>query len=393
MKILHVMNGPNWGGSYRFVSQLCREQEAQGADAVVCYLEGGASKERVTQLGARLLSYDPVKSYDTKRERWADLQAGYQRIIDDFKPDLINSHLSLSHLLTRRVLAKRHEPKWVALIHQSWKQFGYGPDAEQRPWLKYYLMLKYGLGDSYTTSRADHITTVSEAVRQDCIKMGMGSKRVTNIYSGIYLADPTKMPNLRAQWGIPQQHRLIGGLGYFDKRKGFDQLLAAFELFAGRFLDVHVIVAGGDIGAHPHFRQLLQRMKAASKYGDRIHILGEQSSGAEFMFNVDICAIPSIEEAFSLVVVEAMQFGKPSVVTSAGGCKDVARDGLESLVFQSCNIRDLAAKLERLLQDPELSRTLGNAAAKRASTYLTMERVARDHLQVYEQTLRNSPAK
>lgn len=393
MKVLHVMNGPNWGGSYRFVSQLCREQAVQGADAVVCYLEGGASKERVTQLGAQLLSYDPMKTYATKRKRWADLQDGYQRIIEEFKPDLINSHLSLSHLLTKRIRPERHGIKWVALIHQSWKQFGYGPDAEQRPWLKYYFMLKYGLGDAFVTSQADRITTVSEAVRQDCIKMGMGSKRVTNIYSGIYLADPTKMPNLRAQWGIPQEHRVIGGLGYFDKRKGFDQLIAAFELFGGRYPDVHIVVAGGDIGVHPHFRELLHEMRAASKFGDRIHILGEQSSGAEFMYNVDVCAIPSIEEAFSLVVVEAMQFGKPSVVTSAGGCKDVARDGLESLVFQSCNIYDLAAKLERLLADQELSRTLGNAAAKRASTFLTMERVACDHLQVYEQVLRSSPAK
>lgn len=387
------MNGPNWGGSYRFVSLLCREQAAQGADAALLYLEGGASKERVTQLGTRLLSYDPTQVYASKHERWADLQRGYERIVNEYKPDLINSHLSLTHLLTRRIQLRRRGIKWVAMMHQSWKQFGYGPDAEQRPWLKYFYMMKYGLGDTYSTWPADHITTCSEAVGRDCVTLGISRKRITDIYSGIYLADPAKMPNLRAEWGIPQDHRVIGGLGYFDKRKGFDQLLAAFEIFAGKFPDVHVVVAGGDIGTHRQFRELLHSMKAASKYGERIHILGEQSSGAEFMHNVDICAIPSIEEAFSLVVVEAMQFGKPSVVTSAGGCRDVARDGLESLVFESCNIQDLAAKLEQLLADRELARTLGNAAAKRASTYLRMERVARDHLQVYEQVLRSAPAK
>lgn len=393
MRVLHVMNGANWGGSYRFVTQLCAEQAAQGVDAALLYLEGGANKERVTQLGAKLLSYDAERTFDSKLERWADLARGYARVVEEYKPDLINSHLSLTHLLTRRIAPRKRGIKWVAMMHQSWRQFGYGPDAERRPWLKHYFMMKYGLGDTYSTWPADHITTCSEAVGRDCELLGIRRHRITNIYSGIHHMDPATMPNLRSEWGIPEDHRIIAGLGYFDKRKGFDQLLAAFDMIADRFPDTHVVVAGGDIGAHTMFREKLHAMRAASSYKDRIHILGEQASGAAFMFNADICAIPSIEEAFSLVVVEAMSFGKPSVVTSAGGCKDVARDGQESLVFQSCNIGDLAAKLARLLEDRDLAGTLGNAAAKRARTYLTMERVARDHIAVYEQILRSSSVK
>lgn len=388
MKILHVMNGPNWGGSYRFVSQLCERQRAQGVDAVVCYLEGGDVKHRVEELGAPLLSYDPVQTYSTKRERWADLERGYEKIARDWQPDLINSHLSLSHLLTRRILSRWDKrPKWVALIHQSWKQYGYGQDVQKHPWKKYMMMMRYGLGDAVITSKCDCITTVSEAVRQDCIKLWMGKNRVTNVYSGIIPVSADKMPNLRPEWGIPSSHRVIAALGYFDPRKGFDQLIKAFLLFADRIPDVHVVIAGGDIKGDSQHREYLFSLRNSSKHAERIHILGEQPSGAAFMFNADICAIPSIEEAFSLVVVEAMQFGKPSVVTSAGGCKDVARDNLESLVFQSCNISDLATKLERLLTEPELASRLGKAAATRALTELTLDRCAREHIEVYREVL------
>lgn len=180
---------------------------------------------------------------------------------------------------------------------------------------------------------------------------------------------------------------MIAGLGYFDPRKGFDLLIQAFLLFADRFPDVHVVVAGGDLWGDTQFRQMLFKLRDGSKHANRIHILREQKSGDAFMYNADICAIPSIEEAFSLVVVEAMQFGKPSVVTSAGGCKDVCRDGQESLVFQSCNIPDLAAKLERLLSNPDLASRLGNAAATRAKTEFTLDRCARDHISIYKEVL------
>ncbi|MCB1058877.1 MAG: glycosyltransferase family 4 protein [Calditrichaeota bacterium] len=387
MKVLHVMNGPNWGGSYRFVSQLCERQRAQGVDAVVCYLEGGPSKDRVVQLGAPVLAYDPDRTYSSKRERWADLEKGYEKIVTEWQPDLINSHLSLSHLLTNRLYRRKLTPKWVALIHQSWKQYGFSHDVMKKPWKKHYLMMRHGLGDAWMTRKANRITTVSEAVRQDCLKVGMGKHRVTNVYSGIILADPNTQPDLRAEWGIPKDHRVIAGLGYFDPRKGFDLLIQAFLLFADRFPDVHVVVAGGDLWGDTQFRQMLFKLRDGSKHANRIHILREQKSGDAFMYNADICAIPSIEEAFSLVVVEAMQFGKPSVVTSAGGCKDVCRDGQESLVFQSCNIPDLAAKLERLLSNPDLASRLGNAAATRAKTEFTLDRCARDHISIYKEVL------
>lgn len=146
MKVLHVMNGPNWGGSYRFVSQLCERQRAQGVDAVVCYLEGGPSKDRVVQLGAPVLAYDPDRTYSSKRERWADLEKGYEKIVTEWQPDLINSHLSLSHLLTNRLYRRKLTPKWVALIHQSWKQYGFSHDVMKKPWKKHYLMMRHGLG-------------------------------------------------------------------------------------------------------------------------------------------------------------------------------------------------------------------------------------------------------
>jgi glycosyltransferase involved in cell wall biosynthesis len=193
-------------------------------------------------------------------------------------------------------------------------------------------------------------------------------------------------PRLRSQFGIPDEHRVIGALGNHNPNKGFDQLLKAFLSIAARFPDLHVVLAGRDSG-DTLYRDALQRTCDKSAHAARIHILGEQKSGPEFMSNLDICVVPSIEEAFSLTLVEAMQLGKPSVVSSGGGCQEVARDGLESLVFRTRNVADLAAKLEQLLTDPQLAARLGSAAETRARTELTLDRCASQHLQLCEELL------
>jgi glycosyltransferase involved in cell wall biosynthesis len=215
----------------------------------------------------------------------------------------------------------------------------------------------------------------------------MSKQRVTRIYNGIVPVTSRPVPRLRQQLGIPDHHRVIGTLGHYSPNKGFDQLLEAFVSLAGRYPEVHVVVAGRDSG-DTLFRDEVQRLRDGSAFAARIHILGEQKSGPEFMSTVDICAVPSIEEAFSLTLVEAMQFGKPSVVSSGGGCQEVARDGLESLVFRSRDVPDLATKLERLLSDPELAARLGRAAETRAQTELTLDRCASQHVQLYEELLR-----
>ena len=384
MRVMHVINGSGWGGAYQIAAQVCAWQCRRGIDAVVCVLGGSLPKERVLALGAPVLSHDS-NQHESKRARWSDLQNGYDRIAKEWRPDVISTHMPLSHLLTQRLLSRGAGPKWVAVVHQSWRMYGHRAQSSA-PWLKYYMMLRHGLGDAFVTSRAHRVVAVSDAIKRDCMRVGMASHRITTIFNGIVPVTTRPAPTLRAQLGIPDHHRVVGALGHHNPNKGFDQLIKAFLSIASRFPDVHVVLAGRDSG-DTLYRDGLQRMRDESAHAGRIHILGEQKSGPEFMCNVDVCVIPSIEEAFSLTLAEAMQFGKPSVVSSGGGCQEVARDGLESLVFRARNVPDLAAKLERLLSDAALAARLGTAAEARARKELTLDRCAHEHLRLYEELL------
>ncbi|MBK6911627.1 MAG: glycosyltransferase family 4 protein [bacterium] len=390
MKVLHVMNGPNWGGSYQLAALLCAAQQRLGVDAQLCYLDGSTSVAKAEALGAKVLAFDNPQTNLSKWARWAGAERGYERILHDFSPDVLCTHLSLSHLLTDRIRKRVRRFVWIPHVHQPWTSFGHGPDSLRRPWLRHYLNFRHGLGDAWATRAADRITTVSDYVRNSYAQVGMSRSRTTTIYNGITLTDPATLTDQRAAWRVPAGSRVIGALGYFAPVKGFDLLISAFDRIAGSYPDAHLVIAGGDVGGDTHFRETLTAQRQASAFAERIHIVGGQRSGADFMFNVDICAVPSLVEGFSLVLAEAMQFGKPGVVTSAGGCREVCRHEREGFVFESGNVRSLAGQLERLLADRTLAATLGNAAATRIRAEFTLDHCARAHLAVYEQVTKET---
>jgi glycosyltransferase involved in cell wall biosynthesis len=76
----------------------------------------------------------------------------------------------------------------------------------------------------------------------------------------------------------------------------------------------------------------------------------------------DICLVPTIaQEGLSRTSVEAMASGIPVIASRIGGLPYTVTDGLTGLLFEPGDAADLARKIERLLDDPELRRQMGLA--------------------------------
>ena len=80
----------------------------------------------------------------------------------------------------------------------------------------------------------------------------------------------------------------------------------------------------------------------------------------------DILVMPTIaQEALGRTAVEAMAAARPVVASRLGGLPFTVRDGETGLLCEPGNPDDLAAKLERLLDDPALRQRLGEAGRQR----------------------------
>jgi glycosyltransferase involved in cell wall biosynthesis len=191
----------------------------------------------------------------------------------------------------------------------------------------------------------------------------------------------------RRTFSLPEDAIVIGSLGHLSPVKGFDLLIEAFSRIASEFPKAFLLIAGGDILGDRQVRLILQKQIADLGLNERIHLPGALDTRQGFFSCMDLFAVASRTEGFSLSLVEAMQHGLPSVVTSSGGCTEAARPEKEALRFTSGNTLDLAEKLKELINNPELRLRLGEAARKRAQSYLTLTRCAQEYHQVYKEAL------
>jgi D-inositol-3-phosphate glycosyltransferase len=94
-------------------------------------------------------------------------------------------------------------------------------------------------------------------------------------------------------------------------------------------------------------------------------------------------AVPSYNESFGLVAVEAQATGTPVVAAAVGGLTTVVRDGVSGLLVDTHEPRDWAASLRRLIDDPALVERLGQGAVAHAQEF-SWERTAARTLEAYE---------
>jgi glycosyltransferase involved in cell wall biosynthesis len=89
----------------------------------------------------------------------------------------------------------------------------------------------------------------------------------------------------------------------------------------------------------------------------------------DYYHNASIFVLPSVEDGFGQVVMQAMVTGLPVLVSSNAGASEAVRQGENGFVFEARNIDALTAQLEQLYRDPEMRRAMGKSALSSALNY------------------------
>ena len=146
-------------------------------------------------------------------------------------------------------------------------------------------------------------------------------------------------------------------------RKGIDTLLRAFAPLRGRaFLRV--------VGVGPE-RSRLEQLAHDLAIAERVHFLGHlpfPALTAEYR-NASIFALPSAQEGFGIVFLEAMASSLPVVAGRAGAIPEVVTEGVTALLVDPEDEAGLTKSLERLLDDPAQRKTMGAAGLVRVQRY------------------------
>jgi glycosyltransferase involved in cell wall biosynthesis len=125
-----------------------------------------------------------------------------------------------------------------------------------------------------------------------------------------------------------------------------------------------------------------------------IELFGWHDDMAQVLAQCHVVCLPSHGgEGVPRSLLEAAASGKPIVATDVSGCRDVVRDGENGFLVPPRQVAPLADAIERLLRDADLRRSMGERGRERALAEFSVDIVAAQTLQVYEQLFASSVTK
>ncbi|MGH2933066.1 MAG: glycosyltransferase family 4 protein [Gaiellaceae bacterium] len=208
----------------------------------------------------------------------------------------------------------------------------------------------------------------------------------------------------KATLGLPENRVAIGFAGFVRRQKGWQELVSAAEILVRDGVPAHFVIMGGGVRPPEYFQTLRGRALAltnlltdeesaikdlvASKgLDEHFSFLPFTAETGEIYNALDIVTFPNQGVGLGRPVLEAATYGKPVVASGSSTGAGVLLPGKTGLLLQDANPEQLAAALRLLVDDPELRRRLGEAAAEHAQIRFDPARNAREVERVYDELL------
>lgn len=156
----------------------------------------------------------------------------------------------------------------------------------------------------------------------------------------------------------------IIAVGSHSPNKGYDRLLAVWEIIARQYPDWHLEIYG-KIDAERTYVSMAENMGL-----ERIHFFSPTKDIQAVYEQAAILALPSRSEGFGMVLVEAMACGVPCVSFDCpSGPRDIITDGVDGYLVPNDAITTFATKISLLMANDSLRMQMGTAAYENAKRY------------------------
>lgn len=175
---------------------------------------------------------------------------------------------------------------------------------------------------------------------------------------------------------------VIGNFSRLHEGKGLHFLIEAIAQLRRRWPNLTLLV----VGEGPE-RTALEQLIQDYNLSDVVRLLGWRRDAMTIMAAVDIVVQPTLEEAFSQVMVEALWMRKPLVITDVGGATDIIIDEQNGILIPKSNVTALVSAIERLVSDKPLQDRLGAAGQTYVKKNLAIEKIIPQYEQVYNQVM------
>lgn len=296
------------------------------------------------------------------------------KILKNENPDIVHTHLFDSSLIGLTV-AKWQKHKTVLTRHHSDAIHEIASPVKRR----IYLSL-----ENYTSRKSDHIIAPSQMVRDFLVeKEGVRDEKVTIIPYGqtaerFDAVTADDIDTVRATLGMKKNLALVCVSRLFH-RKGHQYLFQALAALTKNGLDATIYLVG-DGDYKNTLKSLAQRLGIA----DRVKFLGWRNDALAIMAAADIIVHPSLEDALSSAVIEAIMLERPIVATDISGVRDSLDDGKYGEIVAPADSEAFRKGLEKTITNLDEAHQRAQRGRAYLLQYMDAKRVAGAYTKIYQ---------
>lgn len=365
----------SWGGLEQVVAQDAKDLSAMGLNFRVMCLEGSPIQKRLkAESTVKLLPihFRPRSFLDFKMR--AELRG------------LLNEGVNLIHL---------HQTSFLgSVIPWLWRRPNLVLMATR------HIMNNHDKRNMFHAAiygRLDALVVMSQALKENVLAThALRERQLKIIHLGLDFdqfsharVDATKQ---REAWGAHEKTVVVGLVGRIDPAKGQATFIkAAAGLLRNPSLADRlkfVIVGEETRGAESGYLDELKEMVRQFRISDQVIFAGHQENIAEVMAAFDIFVMPSRQEAFGLVAIEAMAMECPIVISKGGSSAEIIGQQEYGLAVHPEDPFDLQRQLRFLIENPKERKAMGRRARDHVRANYDRQARLQQTLELYERCMR-----
>ena len=222
---------------------------------------------------------------------------------------------------------------------------------------------------------AKHIITVSNKERSNLINNGIDKSKIVTIHNGIsetFSSDITlkQVKQVFKEIGLSDNSIIIGTTSNFTREKGLNYLIEALSMVIKDNVKVNLLLFGTGV-----LEAELKQQCLSLEISNNVHFMGFREDVKKYLTLLDIFVLPSLSEAHSISLIEAMQASCCIICTDVGGNTESIRDGIDGIIVKSKDVYSLKKAIIDIINKPDKNKLLGDSAKMRFKSLFTENRM------------------
>lgn len=242
---------------------------------------------------------------------------------------------------------------------------------------------------NYLLAYSDRLITVSNMTRKPVEAFPGILKKTTTVYNGVDINrfnPDIKAEKIKDTLNIKRGETVIGTIGQLYPDKGQNIFIQAAEKVLRKYPNARFLIVGG--AKKERYKTQLKDLVDRLSLENKIIFTGKIENIPQILAIMDVFVLPTLNEGFSRVIIEAMACAKPVIATSVGGNSEAVIDGVSGFIIPVNSSEVLAQRVIELIDNKDKMMQMGQKGRERVVNNFSSAHYVANIERIYNEILK-----